>query len=723
MTLAGRAIDGPVEGGRVYVDINGNGNIDDAERRDGYVGMTDGFGHYSGQVNSAYHDRMIMIDLSGATDHGRDLDDPADNQSFGPGTYWRAPPGATILSPLTEILVRIYGVSASATDKATFAESLNLSRNIDVTQYDAFTHRNDPDGQRLLALGRFASDVLRDWGDGPLNQGKTGQAYVTEIIRRHDAEVAEQTQPAPSPPSPPPEITLSRERMEIDQNSTPTGPLAIITVEHGDAADLVRLPDDSLFEYRNVTRNRAELWLKPETALDQARVGSHEVMINIPGAERGQRFELQVIDVDDVPTGWRLQPNHAVGLDDLHPSALPHTSVANPLLEYTNRTPIPLLGAIVTRDLRPDQVGQRLKIMDLIVDDPDINPDFRQWGFRLHGEDKQYLEIIGNQVFIKAGIVTVEMGHPDYYSQTTLPIGIIPPHFFELVGLDKAYLFILFIEGNRPSHGDLQIRLQTPEAAPTTYQLAADTSGIGDDDRAEEEALRFTYRWEKIGWQRGTDSPLQGVINQPNFTVTENGVYRLTVIAHDDVPRHNTSFTTELKSLFRVNEDALRPESVTSPDGAIQHSITENRPLYLPVYDFTGGGTWRMVDGWRDNPLFRIDTATGKLWFNSQPGYRVLNYENPQDVGADNIYDIRVERTAADGQHEVVDLALAVQDIVRETIRENSFNGWDYRFTYAQVRPLIEAQTDWTAEEQTYAGWLLEGNAWAMPEQGPLIIT
>jgi hypothetical protein len=727
MTLAGRAIDGPVEGGRVYVDINGNGTIDDAERQNGYVGMTDGSGHYSGQVNSAYHDRMIMIDLSGATDHGSNLDDPADNQSFGQGAYWRAPPGSTILSPLTEILVRIYGVSASATDKATFAESLNLSRNIDITQYDAFTNRDAPDGQRLLALGRFASEVLREWGDGPLNQGETGQAYVTEIIRRHDAEVAEQTQPAPSPPSPPPEITLSRERMELDQNSTPTGPLAVITIEHGDVADLVRLPDDSLFEYRNATRNRAELWLKQGTVLDQARVESHEVIINIPGtmpgAERGQRFELQVIDVDDVPTGWRLQPNHAVGLDDLHPNALSHTSVASPLLEYANRTSIPAFGTIVTRDLRPEKIGKRIKIMDLIVDDPDINPDFRQWGFRLHGEDKQYLEIIGNQVFIKAGIVTVEMGHPDYYSQTTLPIGIIPPHYTELVGLDKAYLFILFIEGNRPSHGDLQIRLQTPEAAPTTYQLAADTSGIGDDDRAEEEALRFTYLWEKIGWQRGTDSPLQGVINQPNFTVTENGVYWLTVIAHDDVPRHNTSFTTEFTKTFRVNEDALRPEPVTSPDGAIQHSITENRPLYLPVYDFTGDGAWRIADGWRDNPLFRVDAATGKLWFNSQPGYRVLNYENPQDVGADNIYDIRVERTAADGQHEVVDLALAVQDIVRETIRENSFNGWDYRFTYAQVRPLIEAQTDWTAEEQTYAGWLLEGNAWAMPEQGPLIIT
>ena len=126
IALSGRAINGPVEGGRVYVDINGNGNIDDAERQNGYVGMTDGSGHYSGQVNSAYHDRMTMIDLSGATDHGSNLDDPEDNQTFGQNTYWRALPGSTILSPLTEILVRIYGVNASATDKATFAKSRNL---------------------------------------------------------------------------------------------------------------------------------------------------------------------------------------------------------------------------------------------------------------------------------------------------------------------------------------------------------------------------------------------------------------------------------------------------------------------------------------------------------------------------------------------------------------------------------------------------------------------
>ncbi len=610
MTLTGRAIDGPVEGGRVYVDINGNGTIDDAERRDGYVGMTDGTGHYSGSINSAYHDRMIMIDLSDATDHGSDLDDIADNQSFGPGTYWRAPPGATILSPLTEILVRIYGVNASAADRAAFATSLDLSRNIDITQYDAFTNRDTPEGQRLLALGRLASEVLRDWGDTPPSQGRSGQAYVTEIIRRHENEATERDQAAPTkmpsetgaPPLPPaPEITLSRARLEIAQNSIPTGPLVVITVEHGDARDLAPLPDDSLFEYRNITRNRAELWLKQGTVLDLARVGSHEMTIsipgNIPGGERGQRFELQVIDVDDVPTEWRLQPNYEVGLTDLLSNAVSFTSVANPLLDVP-RSPA-YYRTIVSRDLRPDQIGQRIKIMDLIVDDPDINPDFRRWDFRLHGEDKKYLEIIDNAIYIRAGVVTVEMGHPDYDSRAILPLGLFQNLYIELVGLDKAYLFMFFIEGNRPSYGDFQLRLQTPEADPATYQLVADTSGISDSDLSEGESLRFTYRWQKIGWHPGTGPLLQRVTDQPHLTITENGVYRLTVIAHDDVPRHNTSFTTELTRHIRVDEGALRPEPVTSPEGAIQHSIHENRPLYLPVYDFTSDGTpdggWRMA--------------------------------------------------------------------------------------------------------------------------------
>ncbi len=59
---------------------------------------------------------------------------------------------------------------------------------------------------------------------------------------------------------------------------------------------------------------------------------------------------------------------------------------------------------------------------------------------------------------------------------------------------------------------------------------------------------------------------------------------------------------------------------------------------------------------------------------------------------------------------------------MRETNGQNS-RGWTYGFTYEQVRPLIDAQTDWTAEERTYASWLLSGKAWTMPEQGPLIIT
>ena len=59
----------------------------------------------------------------------------------------------------------------------------------------------------------------------------------------------------------------------------------------------------------------------------------------------------------------------------------------------------------------------------------------------------------------------------------------------------------------------------------------------------------------------------------------------------------------------------------------------------------------------------------------------------------------RVRRIAPDGQSEVIDLALGVTDIRYEPHGSNAA-GWTYKFTYAQVRPLIEAQAGWTEEEK-----------------------
>ena len=130
--------------------------------------------------------------------------------------------------------------------------------------------------------------------------------------------------------------------------------------------------------------------------------------------------------------------------------------------------------------------------------------------------------------------------------------------------------------------------------------------------------------------------------------------------------------------------------------------------------------------------MFRIEAETGKLWFVPQAGYPVLNYENPQDIGRDNIYEIRVARTATDGRVDHDSLALKVRNIVPERYEGNrggcrnedgELEAWYYNFTWPQVRDLINARDDWTAEEKAYAGWLLDGDAWTMPESGPLIVT
>lgn len=635
-TLSGRAIDGPVEGGRVYVDINGDGYIDDTELQTGFVGTTDGTGHYSGRVNSAYAGGMIKIDLSGAIDHGNRLDDPADNIIFDEGAYWRAPPGSTILSPLTEIMVRIFGVHATAADRRSFSELLSLPADIDVTQYDAFANRADPAGQRLLALGRHAANILHEWGDAPLNQGLTGTAYVDEIIRRHDGE--------PAPPEQPPP----------DRDASPPAPA-------------VQPPPD----------------------------------------------------VDDPPTGWRVEANSAIGLENRFQQA----SMANPPAQENPEGQLVLIPSLGTLDLR-DLPHGRVKVMDLIVDDPDTNPAFRQWLFQLHGLASRHFEIDGNAVYLTLAFLAeiTSPGNPN--AQKGAYPGFVKRLYIELVGRDEAFLFGLAISKNKSSVGELQITNTPLPSGQTGARLAADTSRISDEDIPEGHNLRFTYRWEKLAWHHPGDTPLPvGRSDQPHLDVTENGVFRLTVIAHDEAQQQaGHSFRTEFATVVKIDIAALRPHPVASPAGAVAASVHENFPLTLPVYEFTGDGSWQLAAGGRDNALFRIDAATGKLWFVGQDAYPVLNYENPQDAGGDNIYDIRVRRTAPDGQSETVDLALSVSNILYEPHKSNAA-GWTYNFTYAQVRPLIETQAGWTDEQKTYAGWLLDGQALAMPREGPLIIT
>lgn len=143
----GRTFDGPIVGATIYVDANSNGRIDDADIR---LGVSDEEGMFSGEVDQQYADKPLIADLSGA----HDTDAPHITLSG----IWRAPDEATVISPLTELMVR-EGLTARQ-----LALRVGLPDNIDVSQMDPFDiiPQNVSYAQQILALGRFVADHLSE---------------------------------------------------------------------------------------------------------------------------------------------------------------------------------------------------------------------------------------------------------------------------------------------------------------------------------------------------------------------------------------------------------------------------------------------------------------------------------------------------------------------------------------------------------------------------------
>lgn len=634
MSLSGKVIDGPVEGASLFLLRPTHINSGPVKV---YVGTSRRDGTYEVSAERRFADYILYADLANAIDHGEDLTSDTDNIKYEAGDYWRAPSGSAIISPLTEILGRIYGFSPTPAQKAAFSERLGLPTEIDVTRDDPLSADMAPYRQQLFLLGKFTNQALSTLGDAPLNAGNTGQAYIDEINRLY----AQKTQtPDKEPPSP-----------EQPQQVAPAQP---------------------------------------------------------PPVESSPPADVNPPDIDDPPTALRAtisEPNKGYAIDSR---------------EQSGR-------------------GGRIHFTDLIVDDPDTKPEFRNWRlefrqndrtFKLVGHDDHvdinpadYIEIDGLGLYLRAGVTSPTR---EDLLMLSFTVGI--------VGTDLMVDVFLAVTGNVNSYGPVRIDVR-PQSDGTGLALVADTSGVKDGDN---DVLTFSYQWERIGlYQRDGASHPQNLPTTQMMPLTENGHYRLIVTAYDKVPGYDKVFETEQRPVIIVVNDPslpgyVSPEPATPPAGMTHHKIYENHPLTLPVYEFSGEGRFALAPGGRDNAMFRIEADTGKLWFVPQAGYRVLNYENPQDIGRDNIYEIRIARTDPDGRVDHESLALTVRDIVPELyggnkfVRRNEdgkFEAWNYKFTWSQVRDLINARDDWTAEEKTYAGWLLDGEAWVLPIQGPLIIT
>ena len=115
-----------------------------------------------------------------------------------------------------------------------------------------------------------------------------------------------------------------------------------------------------------------------------------------------------------------------------------------------------------------------------------------------------------------------------------------------------------------------------------------------------------------------------------------NNVYNITVTASDGdkSTNHDVAIT-----VTNVNEDA----PIFTSDASV--SVAENRTVaYTAVATDADGDSLRYSLSGTDAALFTINETTGEVSFITPP-----DFENPDDTGRNNVYDITV--TASDGDN------------------------------------------------------------------------
>ena len=222
-TLAGRVIDGPVEGVEVYLDVNGNGRVDSADQ---HIGTTNRGGYYTGTVPLALTGHPVIAMLTSAIDHGRDPASDDDNRTFTEGTLWRAPTGSSMITPLTESLVRAYGPSPTTGNKRDFAVAVGLPADVDVTALDPYTHEDQTVRERFIRLGEAAWRMLQDQAAAPPDKDR-GDAFYTQEINRHYADIRQEEQRRQEE---------ERQREEAQQPRRQLSRLMILTTRRRDGA-------------------------------------------------------------------------------------------------------------------------------------------------------------------------------------------------------------------------------------------------------------------------------------------------------------------------------------------------------------------------------------------------------------------------------------------------------------------------------------------------------
>ncbi len=161
-------------------------------------------------------------------------------------------------------------------------------------------------------------------------------------------------------------------------------------------------------------------------------------------------------------------------------------------------------------------------------------------------------------------------------------------------------------------------------------------------------------------------------VSPPNFEgPTDAGgdnVYNITVTATDG----DGNSASQALTITVTNVTETVALNFTSPTAA---AIPENTTAVATVSVDNGIGTVTYgFGGGADDTAFVLDPATGELRFATAP-----DFENPTDVGGDNVYNITVIASDSDGNTNSQAIAVTVTDVVNEAPGPavwGSFN-WD----------------------------------------------
>ncbi|XDZ65715.1 M10 family metallopeptidase C-terminal domain-containing protein [Alphaproteobacteria bacterium LSUCC0684] len=268
----GVVYDGPIVGARVFLDVDNNGRESES---DILIGTTDGNGQFSGHVPEEHAKSPLIAVLNGATDIG---DTNGDFQVEG---TWRAPPGSTVISPLTELLI------VARDETGLLFDELGIPETIDVTKFNPYS------SQAQEVAGHAKVRMAAEQVAGILAKGERN--LVSDLKKDLDDK--------------PSDMVLSARSITLDEDVVTTAQqLADITFEddalgtNTATVNTVEVGGKVLFEMRSGT----QLWLKAGVSLDYETATTHVVTItpSVSGtgsAPAPQTFTLNVTDVDELP--------------------------------------------------------------------------------------------------------------------------------------------------------------------------------------------------------------------------------------------------------------------------------------------------------------------------------------------------------------------------------------------------------------------------------------